>query len=262
MLILTNQNYHSEEANKQYMSNSQYKDFIACESKALAKINGWIESTPSAFGVGSYVHAAFEGTLESYKLEYADMIYNAKGQPYAEYNKADQMIRVIKSDPFCMFILQGQKEVIMTAEFAGAKWKIKQDSYNPDKSIFADIKTVKSIHDKYWDNERGYVSFVEAYKYDTQMAIYAEIEKRWAGRENWLKPLIVAVSKEDVPDKEVIGFDDNDIERELETIASNMPRIISVKTGMEEPNRCEKCRFCRESKQLKGITHYLDLLVV
>ncbi|UKS25050.1 PD-(D/E)XK nuclease-like domain-containing protein [Paenibacillus sp. HWE-109] len=261
MLILTSQNYHSDEANKQYMSNSQYKDFLACESKAMAKINGWKESAPSVFGVGSYVHAAFEGTLDTYKIEYATEIFNAKGKPYADYAKADDMIRVLKSDPFCMFILQGQKEVIMTAGFAGAVWKIRLDLYAPERSLFADIKTVKSIHDKYWDNDRGYVSFVEAYKYDTQMAIYAEIEKRFSKRQNWYKPLIVAVSKEDVPDKEVIGFDDNDIERELETIAGNMPRIMSVKTGMEEPNRCEKCRFCRESKQLKGITHYLDLQV-
>lgn len=261
LLTLTNQNYHSLEANKVYMSNSQYKDFLECESKAMAKINGWVESVPTVFGVGSYVHAAFEGTLDQYKIDYADVIFNSKGKPYADYAKADDMIHTIKSDPFCMFVLQGEKEVIMTAGFAGAHWKIKVDSHNPEKGRLADIKTVRSIRDKIWDTERGYVSFVEAYKYDTQMAIYAEIEKRWSMRGDWLKPLIVAVSKEDIPDKEVIGFDENDIERELDSIAANMPRIMAVKGGHEEPGRCENCRYCRQTKKLNGIIHYLDLVV-
>lgn len=261
MLTLTQHNYHSQEANKAFMSNSQYKEFLCCEAKAMAKINGWSEPIPTVFGVGSYVHAAFEGTLEEYKLEYANIIYNSKGKPYSDYEKAEDMIRAIKSDPFCMFVLQGEKEVIMTAGFAGAQWKIKIDSLNHEKHRFTDIKTVKSIREKVWDTEKGFVSFVEAYKYDTQMAIYAEIEKRNSSRTDWLKPLIVAVSKEDIPDKEVIGFDDNDIERELDVIASNMPRILEVKSGQDEPNRCEKCRYCRETKKLGGITHYLDLVV-
>lgn len=260
MLTLTNQNYHSIEANKEYMSNSQYKDFLSCEAKAMAKLNGWHEPTSDALMIGSYVHAAIEGALDEFKAEHPE-IFKSNGGMYAEFVKADELIRVLKSDPFVMFALQGKKEIIMTAGFAGAQWKIKIDSHNPEKGRFADIKTVKSIRDKYWDSERGYVSFVEAYKYDTQMAIYAEIEKRWSSRDNWLKPLIVAVSKEDVPDKEVIGFDENDIERELETIASNMPHIMAVKNGHEEPSRCEKCRYCRQSKKLSGITHYLDLVV-
>lgn len=260
MLILTNQNYHSTEANKQYMSNSQYKDFKKCEAAAMAKIGGWSETGPNAFGVGSYVHAAFEGNLDDYRVENANVIFNSKGKPYADYDKADDMIRALRTDPFCMFALQGEKEVIISAEFAGAMWKAKIDSYNPDKNRFSDIKTVKSIREKCWDNELGYVSFVEAYRYTTQMAIYAEVEKRYAQREEWLEPLIVAVSKEDVPDKAVIGFTENDIQREIEDIEANMPHIMNVKNGLVEPTRCEKCRYCRESKKLNGIIHYSELI--
>jgi hypothetical protein len=242
------------------MSNSQYKDFMSCEAKAMAKLNGWNEPTSDALLIGSYVHAALEGALDEFKTEHPEIFKNNGGM-YAEFVKADELIRVLRSDPFIMFALQGKKEIIMTAEFAGAHWKIKIDSHNPEKGRFADIKTVKSIRDKYWDSEKGYVSFIESYKYDAQMAIYAEIEKRWSSRDSWLKPLIVAVSKEDVPDKEVIGFDDNDIERELETVSSNMPHILAVKNGHEDPSRCEKCRYCRQSKKLNGIIHYLDLVV-
>ncbi|MCY9512380.1 PD-(D/E)XK nuclease-like domain-containing protein, partial [Paenibacillus larvae] len=30
--------------------------------------------------------------------------------------------------------------------------------------------------------------------------------------------------------------------------------------GHEEPIRCEKCRYCRETKKLNSIIHYSELL--
>lgn len=42
-MILTNENYYSQEANKAYMSVSQYKSFLECEACAMAQINGEYE---------------------------------------------------------------------------------------------------------------------------------------------------------------------------------------------------------------------------
>mgnify|MGYP003225856121 CR=1 FL=1 len=45
-MILTQENYYSKEANQEYLSVSQYKDFcgtigrVGCEEQALAKLNG------------------------------------------------------------------------------------------------------------------------------------------------------------------------------------------------------------------------------
>ena len=45
-MILTQENYYSKEANEEYLSVSQYKDFcgsvgrLGCEEQALAKISG------------------------------------------------------------------------------------------------------------------------------------------------------------------------------------------------------------------------------
>lgn len=259
---LNKANYHSAEANRHFMSNSQYKDFLTCEAGAMAKINGWVMPTNGAFTVGSYVHAWLEGTLDEFKSENANDIYKKNGEPYSEFARADDMIRALEQDKLCMFVLQGQKEIIMTAGFAGSLWKIRMDVYNPDKGRIADLKTVESIGKKYWDADAGaYVSFIENYKYVTQMAIYAEVEKRHSGRSDRLETLLVAVSKEDVPDKEVINFDEERLQLELEQIESNMPRIIAVKNGLEQPNRCGKCRYCRETKQLGRIIHYSELVV-
>lgn len=265
MLQLNNQNYHSDEANQHYFSNSQYKDFLTCEAMAMAKINGWRQPVTDSLLVGSYVHAYFEGAeaFEDFK-ETNPGIFSSRGKTKGElkspFQFANHMIQAIEQDPLCLFVLQGQKEVIMTAKFAGALWKIKIDSYNPNRLRFSDIKTVKEIQKEIWDPQNGYVSFVEANRYTTQMALYAEIERRVVGRDGWIEPIIVAVSKEDPPDKAVLTINAYDIQRELEEIERHMPRFIEVKAGHEEPIRCEKCRYCRETKKLNSIIHYSELL--
>ena len=59
---LTAENYYSDEANKIYLSVSQFKDFIGtygrtgCEEMALAKIKGEYRTEPTnAMMIGSYV---------------------------------------------------------------------------------------------------------------------------------------------------------------------------------------------------------------
>ena len=73
---LTAGNYYSREANREYMSVSQFKDFagtygkLQCEYSAMEKLEERWEDEPStAMMIGSYVDAYFEGTLERFKAE-------------------------------------------------------------------------------------------------------------------------------------------------------------------------------------------------
>ena len=74
---LTAENYYSQEANREYMSVSQFKDFagtsgrLACEFAAMEKLEErWKDEETTALLVGSYVDAYFEGTLEQFKAEH------------------------------------------------------------------------------------------------------------------------------------------------------------------------------------------------
>lgn len=65
---LTSENYYSQEANKEYMSVSGYKDFagtygkMPCEFYGMEKLNGrWEDEKSTALLVGSYVDSYFEG---------------------------------------------------------------------------------------------------------------------------------------------------------------------------------------------------------
>lgn len=260
LLQLNDDNYYSQEANVQYMSVSQYKDFLKCEAAASAKLKGeWKEEINDALLVGSYVHAWLEGSMDAFK-EKTPSLFTKKGELYQQYKDADEMIITLETDGLCMFALQGQKEVILTTEMFGTHWKAKLDVYNPENGRFVDLKTVKSIYDKVWVDDIGYCSFVEAYGYTIQMAVYAEIEKRYSGRNEWLEPLIVAVSKEKQPDKAVINFDEDILQHELEMVENRLPRVLAVKSGVEPAKRCEKCRYCRKTKRLTGVIHYSQLI--
>lgn len=259
---LTDENYYSSGANLEYMSVSQYKSFLDCEAATMAELQGQYKPPQgNALIVGNYVHAWNDGTLETYKEQYKDMIYQKNGKPRAEFVKADEMIEVLATDPYCMDMLKGTKEVTLTGELFGTKWKGKIDVLNRRKKYFVDLKTTKNITELQWsDKLRQKVSFIELYDYMIQVAIYAELERRTAKRDHWLEPYIVAVSKEDMPDHAVISLaDQTRISVELNKVEENMPHVLSVKSGEIEPMRCEKCAYCRQTKKISKPMFYTEL---
>ena len=260
---LTKDNYYSREANNYYMSVSQYKSFLKCEAATMAELRGTYERPSSnALKFGSYVHSWLDGTLEQFKEENPSLFSSrgaSRGQLKSEYQLADQMIKALENDKMCMFALDGEKEVIFTGELYGAPWKIRMDVYNPSAGRFADLKTVKGIYEKYWHNG-AYASFMEAYGYITQLAVYSEIEAQNRGGD-WLESYIVAVSKQDPPDKAIIVVDQDRLILELGEVELNMHRINLVKKGLEQPSECGTCDYCRRNKKIKSVTHYLDLII-
>jgi len=262
-MILTRENYHSIEAELEYMSRSQYQSWRKCEACQKAKLAGtWTDETSTAFLVGQYVHAWCEGSIKEWIGEHPEM-FTKSGGLKAEYKQADVMIATLEADPVAMYMLQGEKEVIFTAEFAGAMWKVMTDVYNPERKRLVELKTNRNLRETVWcpTLERR-VNFVEQYNYLTQAALYTEIERRASGRAEgeWREYYMVAVSKETVPDKEIIDL--RDPERyvtELAAIERSMERILQVKAGELEPFRCERCDYCRSTKVLKGAIHYSEL---
>jgi hypothetical protein len=91
------------------------------------------------------------------------------------------------------------------------------------------------------------------------MAVYSEIERQNRGGE-LLENYIVAISKETPPDKAVITIDHERIGMELEYLQPHVERLGQVKYGFEKANRCENCDYCRRTKKVTSVTHYMDLI--
>ena len=244
-MILTNENYYSASANRVYMSVSQFKSFRKCEAAAMAELRGeWKRPQTTALQVGSYVDAWFEGTLEQF-CESNPEIYTRTGKLKSDFVQAEEIIAWVQKDPTFMRYMAGKKQIILTRELFGTLWKIKIDSYHPDKIV--DLKVMRSM-----ERVMG-KSFVEHWGYDLQMAVYAAVE----GRD--LATYLAVVTKQDPPDLELISIPKWRRVELLEEVEKSMPRILGVKSGKFPAQRCGVCEYCRTTKV---ITEPIDFELV
>lgn len=250
---LNNINYYSDEANKEYLSVSQFKDFTGtiayngCEAKALQKIEGlYVEEPTKSMLQGSYIDACFEGTIETFKEQNPSM-FTLKGELKAEFKQAQLAYERTQRDELFKQYMSGQKQVIFTAELWGAKWKCKLDSYIDNKYI-VDLKYIKDIHERIWVKDFGFVNFIEAWGYDLQLAIYQKIVEANTGE--LLPCYIAAVDKKTTPEIEIIQILQNKLDYALDGIEKKVKRVLDLKAGLIKPDRCEKCDYCLDTKIL------------
>lgn len=242
---LTENNYYSTEADLKYMSGSQFKSFLDCEAQTMAKLKGEYkeEKNNTALLVGSYVDSAIEGTLDKFKEE-NPQIFTQKGELKADFKKAEEIVQLIKKNELFQKFLSGEKQVILTFELFGIWWKIKMDSFVRDICI-TDLKTAR--------NTEGIVKW----RYDIQGAVYQKgVELNGLGT----LPFYLAVAtKEDIPDLNIFQIPQSTLDLALSEIADLIEHIIEVKTGKIAPTRCEKCDYCKKTRQVK-IRNYNELL--
>jgi hypothetical protein len=262
MLTLTDDNYYSAEANKEYMSVSQYKYWIECEAMSYAKYieNSYEHKMTEAMYLGQYFHSFIDGTTDTWLAMYGNKIRNANGKKSAEMVKVENAWQRASQDKLFMYSIQGTHEEIFISEIGGVKWKSKLDVVNRDNNFFSDGKTCADFKD-YWlevyDEEQGKlvnrkVPFYIANKYDLQLAIY-EVSLRQNGLTEII-PLLSCVTKEKIPDIKVLEFTgelwEERFKQLINYVEAKLIRIQDIKGGITKPVRCEKCDYCMSTKVL------------
>ena len=257
-LILTEDNYFSEDADKEYMSVSQFKNFAGNTVKSGCEYYGYLMSSkqiPSlvttALLQGSYVDSYFEGTLAKFKEENKEYLFKKTGNKglKADFFKSENIIRRVNEDPVFMQYMSGQKQVIMTANLFGVDWKIKMDSYFPGDKI-VDLKCMKNTDPIWCDKAGAKMHFIQAWGYDIQGAIYQKIVEIVTGKK---LPFYIAVAtKEDIPDIQLIEVDQEYLDAALAFVEENIQRVLDVKNGKVPPIHCDKCAYCKKNKKLSG----------
>jgi len=248
-LKLTENNYYSKEANRKYMSASQLKSFMKCEAAALAELNQEKEPPDSqALFLGSFVDELLTGTKETQEKfikENHSKLFKKNGEPYADVAKALYAVDEVKKQPLMMKYLSGEHQTIMTGVIEGVEFKIKMDSYKPHEFI-ADLKYLASLRSpNLFDN------VVKYWGYDTSMAIYQEIVYQNTGER--LPIYLVIVTKDIVPRKAVCEIKQWNLDDALDIAKKRLPRIIAVKNGEIEPERCNECNYCAATEILTEI---------
>lgn len=258
--ILTEENYYSD---TEYMSSSRFKSYMNCEAKQLAIDNGaWEEERDKkVFLIGNYIHTAFESQKahEEYKEAVADKIMSKRGGLLKDYQIADKVIESLEADAYFMKIYNGesdesvQKEAIVTGEIGDMMFKGKVDSLNLTKGYFVDLKTMGNLRDeKYSSVLQRYVPQVIynifEFHYPLQMFVYSELLTQTYGK--YFTPYIVAVSKQEQVDKELIRIDELTLVIGQEVFEKYVHRLKQVISGKVAPLHCGKCDYCRANNKL------------
>ena len=242
---LTKKNYFGKRANMEYMSVSQFKSFSKCQHTALAELKGkYKRETTTALLVGSYVDSYFEGELEKFTQEHPEIL-KKDGTLKAEYVKAEEIIDRIRQDKLFLEYISGKYQVIMTGSINGVDVKIKIDSLHDDKIV--DLKIVKDFESVY-DSERDSLPWWEYWGYDLQGAVYQEIVRQNTGLK--LPFYLAAATKEKTTDIDIWHIPQGHLDFALEKFKENVFLYDAIKKGVIEPERCEKCDFCKETKVL------------
>lgn len=261
--VLTADNYYSLEADHRYMSVHQYLDFVGhmgvqgCEKRAMAKLSGeYVKEKTTAMLVGSYVDSYFEGTLDEFKKENPD-IFTQKGELKAAYKQAEKMIARAEKDEKFMAYMSGEKQVIMTGYLFGCHWKIKMDSYIPDKAII-DLKTSTDLHKAWRVQDYGFANVAEYWGYTLQLAVYQKIVEINTGKK--LPCILAFITKEDSPELKLCYIDQMTLNHALNEIEMNMSSVLMVKNGEVEPIPCGKCDYCKATEPIEEVINIADLI--
>ena len=248
-MTLTEDNYFSPEAELKYFGHTQFVEFTKCEARALALAKGeYQEKMTDALLVGQYVDAYFTGDINSFKSHHPEL-FKRDGSLKATYVAADRAIARMEQDEMFMKYLHGAPQQIMTGKLFGYDWKIKIDAYHEGKAI-VDLKCMKDLEPHYVEG-LGRVSFVEAWGYDYQAAIYQAIVQDVTGEK--LPFIIAAGTKQDPADIALLNVPQHMIDSALHVIEHMIDRFAAIKAGDVEPKRCEKCDYCRETKVLDRV---------
>lgn len=265
MIAISECNYFNPEVAKSYMSASQVKGFLNCEAAMMAELTGCYQrEETSALLIGSYIDAHFSGTFDQFISTHPQINTN-KGTLRAEFSQAQDIITRIESDPLMLMMLKGQQQVIVTGEIEGVPFRGKIDSLldgdqcleiihqfpqMADHMLMADgaivdLKIMRNMQ-PIWSKGRGRLSFIEAWRYDLQLALYQELV---GGK---LPCFIACATKEKETDMALIHIPQYMLTAALESVLSLIPRFQAIKAGEIEPARCEQCAYCRQSRVITG----------
>lgn len=259
--MLTNENYYATENNIKYMGATQFKTFIDCPARTIAEMNGSFEwEKTTSLLVGSYVDAHFEGTLDIFKEKNPEIFLQRGTGLKAEYRQAEQIINRLENDVFFMKYMAGKKQVIQTGAINSIDFKIKIDVLHEGKAI-VDLKIIKDFESAYDPSLGKRINFVQYWGYDTQAAIYQEIERQNRGEDAEPLPFfIAAATKEKFTDFNIIHIPQEYLDAKLEIVKTRAPEFAKMKLmNISEVPACGLCDYCKSVKKLNSVISLEDI---
>jgi len=244
---LNSSNYFSMEADNAFFSASQVKSFRKCEAATMAALRGeYVRPMSTALTVGQYVDEALTGDLEAWLPNHPEIL-KRDGTLKADYEGARLMVERARRDPLFMDFMDGDHQTILTGNLFGVPFKAKFDVLGADRIV--DLKTVRDLSPVYLPGQ-GRVDFATAWDWPLQMAIYQRLYEEKEGVR--LPCYLAVITKETPPDIRIVQIEQERMDAELAWLEQVLPRYEAIKSGAIDPERCEACAWCRQSRVLMG----------
>lgn len=252
-MILTQDNYFSVEADKEYMSVSQFKNFKLCEAKAMYDLENDFQEEKQAFLEGQLFEALVSGDAQLFMAKHPEIISTrgaTAGQIKSEFKKIINAAEKFNSQNFFRNIIDKcEKQVILTGEINGIKVKCALDLFDKETNSIYDIKCMKDFKEQWNKEEKAYVPWFYHWGYVLQLAVYREIVRQNFGEPKEIG--LIAATKEDIPDITANSFSSDLLDIELETFKNNIKRYDNIKKGIEIPLACNCCDYCKKIKNIE-----------
>lgn len=253
-MILNKENYFSKEADKEYMSVSQWKLFYECETKALATIEGQQDATfKDAFLEGQLFEELVSGDAKLFMAKHPELISTrgaTAGQLKSEFKKVVNAAEKFNSQKFFTDIVSKcDKQVILTGEIKGIKIKCALDLFDKETNSIYYIKCMKDFKEQWNSEEKAYMPWYYTYGYVMQLAVYREIVRQNFGESKEIA--LLAASKEEQPDIQALSFSSELLDLELEKFKMYVLRYDKIKKGLLKPDKCNCCDYCKRIKNIQ-----------
>lgn len=251
-MLLDKNSYFSVEANKEYMSVSQFKEFKSCERRAMAALEEEFQEDKPAFLEGHLFETILAGDLDLFYMQHPEMVSSkgaTKGELKANYKTVVASANRIQREQFLRDIIDKcEKQVILTGEIEGVKVKCCLDLFDKENQKIYDLKCMANFNEQ-WNKElKAYVPWYIYYGYDLQMAVYREIVRQNFGIV--CDTHLIAATKEAIPDIQALKFDSFILKNALNEFCANVKRYDDIKKGLIEPEACGSCSYCKEHKKI------------
>lgn len=253
MLQLTPESYFSVEADREYMSVSQYKNFRTCEAKALHDLEVPDETYKESFLQGSLFEALVAGDPKLFIAQHPEMISSrgsTVGQLKSEFQRVVKAAEKFNSQEFFKNIINKcDKQVILTGVINDVPVKCCLDLFDRETNSIYDIKCMKDFNEQWSKEEKRYIPWYYAWGYVLQLAVYREIVKQ-NFKEEPKEIALLAATKEEVPDIQAIKFSTDLLDLELEEFEKNIRYYNDIKTGIAPAISCGICSYCKTIKEI------------
>lgn len=253
MLQLNHDNYFSIEADKEYFSVSQFKNFKTCSLKALHDLEIPDETYKESFLQGSLFEALVAGDPKLFMAQHPEMIStrgSTAGQLKSEFQRVVKAADKFNSQEFFKNIINKcEKQVILTGEICGVPIKCCLDLFDKETCSIYDIKCMKDFNEQWSKEERRYIPWYYAWGYVLQLAVYREIVKQNFNKEP-KEVALIAATKEEVPDIQAVKFSTDLLDLELEEFKKNIKYYNDIKRGIAPAIGCGICDYCKSIKEI------------